>query len=276
MNGQGQSVGRTWSSGSADRRAILYDGTAHDLGTFGGSNSTASGINSDGQVTGAAYLDGDTAYHAFLYDGALHDLGTLGGTSSGGYAINDNGWITGDSYTLGDAAYHAFVYDGMMHDLGTLSGAADGASEGRGINSAGVVTGRSSTSTIGVEHGFLYDGKMHDLGSLGEYFCEGVSINSTGEVVGHSHISPTLGTFHAFRYTHESGMVDLNTLINPLLGWLLTDAEAINDAGQIAGSGIFGGEHHGFLLTPVPEPSTFALLAIAAPLVAGWRTSRRR
>jgi probable HAF family extracellular repeat protein len=205
----------------------------------------------------------------------VHDCGTLGGISSGGCAINDNGAITGDSYTLGDAAYHAFVYDGMMHDLGTLRGGTDGSSEGRGINSAGEVTGRSSTSTNGVEHAFLYDGTMHDLGSLGGNFCEGESINSAGAVVGGSLVS-IFGPSHAFLYTHESGMVDINTLINPLSGWLLTGATAINDAGQITGSGQIAGEEHAFLLTPVPEPSAFVLLALAVLILASWRTTIRR
>ena len=47
-------------------------------------------------------------------------------------------------------------------------------------------------------------------------------------------------------------MVDLNTLIAPLSGWKLLDASAINDAGQITGQGLIGGEYHGYLLTPVP------------------------
>lgn len=33
-------------------------------------------------------------------------------------------------------------------------------------------------------------------------------------------------------------------------GWVLGEAYAINDAGQIAGYGNIGGEEHAFLLTP--------------------------
>jgi hypothetical protein len=47
-------------------------------------------------------------------------------------------------------------------------------------------------------------------------------------------------------------MVDLNTLIAPLSGWELLDASAINDAGQITGQGLIGGEYHAYLLTPIP------------------------
>ena len=46
-------------------------------------------------------------------------------------------------------------------------------------------------------------------------------------------------------------MVDLNTLIDPLSGWELLDAADINDAGQITGQGLIGGQYHAYLLTPI-------------------------
>ena len=52
-------------------------------------------------------------------------------------------------------------------------------------------------------------------------------------------------------------MVDLNTLIDPLSGWELLDASDINDAGQITGQGLIGGQYHAYLLTPVPIPGDF-------------------
>ena len=57
-------------------------------------------------------------------------------------------------------------------------------------------------------------------------------------------------------------MTDLNSDIIPNSGWTLQDAQAINDAGQITGSGLINGHSHAFLLNPVassvPEPATFA------------------
>jgi hypothetical protein len=44
---------------------------------------------------------------------------------------------------------------------------------------------------------------------------------------------------------------DLNSLIPPLSGWHLGRALAVNDRGQIAGTGEFRGEIRAFLLTPV-------------------------
>ena len=64
--------------------AFLYSGsTMTDLGTLGGTNSVAYGINASGQVVGYAHTTGNAAAHAFLYSGStMTDLGTLGGTYS--------------------------------------------------------------------------------------------------------------------------------------------------------------------------------------------------
>jgi len=58
-------------------------------------------------------------------------------------------------------------------------------------------------------------------------------------------------------------MQDLNNLIPANVGWVLQEATGINDLGQVSGYGTIGGQTHGFLLTPAPEPASVALLAIA-------------
>jgi hypothetical protein len=52
-------------------------------------------------------------------------------------------------------------------------------------------------------------------------------------------------------------MVDLNTLIDPLSGWELSDAADINSAGQITGQGLINHEYHAYLLTPILVPGDF-------------------
>ena len=66
-------------------------------------------------------------------------------------------------------------------------------------------------------------------------------------------------------------MIDLNTRIDPQSGWTLEVAKGINDAGEIVGNGSHNGDYHAFLLTPIPEPSTFTLLGISVIAIFSFR-----
>ena len=87
-----------------------------DLGTLGGTSSSANGINDSGQIVGNSTTA--SGYHAFLYSGsAMTDLGTLGGPLSSATGINNNGQIVGWAYTAG-FQMHAFLDSGgAMTDL---------------------------------------------------------------------------------------------------------------------------------------------------------------
>jgi hypothetical protein len=67
----------------------------------------------------------------------------------------------------------------------------------------------------------------------------------------------------------------LNTLIDPLSGWELLSADGINDAGQIIGIGLIGGENRAYLLTPVPEPATWLMLVLGVPWFARHRLGKK-
>ena len=93
-----------------------------------------------------------------------------------------------------------------------------------------------------------FDGQMVDLGSLGGSSSWGIAINNGGTVVGYA--TTRTNTYHAFVSTNGARMQDLNKLIPPRTGWVLLEANGINDAGQIVGDGTIHGQTHAFLLTP--------------------------
>ena len=253
-----------------------------DLGTLGGSYSTATGINSSGAVAGVSSMKGDSSTHAFLYSGgSLTDLGTLGGDSSSSAGINDAGQVTGQSVTK-EGQTHAFLATaGKMVDLGTLGGTA---SFGYGINNQGTVVGQSYTTSDAAAHAFISaNGMMTDLGSLtGFKGSVARSINSDGVIVGNAYgkVDPSTKAFVQHAFSYQNGvMKDLNDALPAGSGWVLTEASSINDLGQIAGFGTLNGVRSAYLLNAtalnaVPEPSTLVAFALVG-LGLGYRKFRK-
>jgi probable HAF family extracellular repeat protein/uncharacterized repeat protein (TIGR03803 family) len=199
-----------------------------DLGTLGGSSSSAAALNASGQVSGSS-ATADGASHAFLYSaGTMTDLGTLGGWESQAQGINAAGQVVGSSETA-TGATHAFVTaDDVMTDLGTLAGGDY--SDAYAINAGGQVVGRASLAN-GSMHAFLYDnGTMIDLGSPNGQDSYAYAINDAGDVAGAFQFPIEGGaTTHAFLY-HGGAMTDIGTL-----GGAFAVATAINAAGQVFG-----------------------------------------
>ena len=217
----------------------------YDLGSLGGSFTIGWDVNAGGAVTGGSDVPDDSGAHPFLWKpttpngttGTMHDLGTLGGTDGDGIALNDSGQVTGSSQTTDDAAYRAFLW--------------------------------TPTTPGGVS------GVMQDLGTLGGTNSYGIAINAAGQVVGAAEVPAEVSNYtHAFLYTPGGGMVDLNTFVDPLSGWELLDADAINDVGQITGQGLINEEYHAFLLTPLAAlPGDFDLDGFVNEVdLALWKT----
>jgi probable HAF family extracellular repeat protein len=226
------------------------------LGTLGGGNSNASGINDAGQVVGSSYSTIAGEYHAFVTgpDGeGITDLGTLGGNQSSAFGINNAGQVVGRSNMSRDEYYkfHAFIAgnEAGMTDLGTLAGGA-GVSEANGINDSQVVG--FATTTRGENHAFITGPNgvgMTDLGTLGGDYSVAWGINNSGQAVGTS--TTTQGEYHAFITGPGGvGMRDLGTL-----GGGTSDANGVNDAGQVVGSSYstIAGEYHAFITGPNGE-----------------------
>ena len=116
--------------------------------------------------------------------------------------------------------------------------------------------GGSGAYLVILAKAFLWQkGRLHLLPTLPEYtITHAVAINDHGLIVGDSGNGPAdyYHDPHALLWT-RGYRYDLNTLISPRSGWVLSTATGINDKGQITGQGLFHGKEKAFLLTPQTE-----------------------
>ncbi|MBI5851267.1 MAG: hypothetical protein HZB39_09585 [Planctomycetes bacterium] len=206
-------------------------------------SSTAAGVNDLGQVVGTTTRYSTLGYgraYVWTQSGGMVNLGTLlGGSASYGYAINGRGVVVGDSF-VASAGRRAFVWQAgtAMRDLGVLSGHAW--STAYDINEHGQICGISADTGFSAPHAFRVDGStMVDLGALpGDVHSLAFGINDHGQSVGFSARRGAVGK-RAVLHTPTRGMQELAAMIEPadVLGWTLEEARAINDHGQIVGTG---------------------------------------
>jgi RHS repeat-associated protein len=234
---------------------LVLDMPVEDLVGLGGTSALAQDINTRGDIVGySTTASGET--HALLWtaSGETDDIGLEPGfpAESTAVAISDAGMIAG-SLTGADGS-HAFRFTvaGGLEDLG-LAGDGSVAQDGFNfqgayaydINNSGQLAGAfTNASQI---RGFRYSPGVgfEDIGSLGGNRTAAAGIDASGRVVGSSRLpsSPTAGfqrLGHAISYDDERGLVDLNSYVDPQLGWTLIHASDIT-GDYIVG----GGEHQG-------------------------------
>jgi probable HAF family extracellular repeat protein len=209
VNNAGQVVGVSWwdtSDGAVFHAFSWQNGVMTDLGTLGGSSSSASAINDASQVTG--FVTTETGLRsAFLWQGGgAHDIGA---SPSEGNAINESGQIAGvgrpswmygatlwtpttPNGTTGSFAFLGVLPPHYQVDSHSYMGFSSTATD---VNDLGSVVG---TSTVTYEGGdsdvgynfessraFLWsDGVMQELDSaLGVQLYNATAINNAGQIV---------------------------------------------------------------------------------------------
>jgi probable HAF family extracellular repeat protein len=266
INGRGSIAGFSQNgqidplTGSPEAEAVLWKSNEIvPLGTLGGNESLAIGLNDHSQVVGVAansvpdnfsMFGWGVQSRAFLWEkGLLQDLGTLGGPDAGPgpgignpnifgtICINDRGQVAGASYTNStpDPVLLAPTTDPFlwekgtgMQDLGTLGGTLGVVNS---LNNRGHVAGQSNLVGNLSAHAFLWDKRhgMTDLGTLGGSYSAPNWINDSGQVVGQANTQNDQA-FHSTLWKDDK-ITDLGTVD----GDCSSAALAVNSEGQIVG-----------------------------------------
>lgn len=200
---------------------------------------------------------GTTCLGFVWQNGVMSPLPTLGGNNGVAYQINSAGQTVGMAEgVVTDSTCPASGpqklefkpvnwQNGTVHELPTYQGDPDG--NAHAINDSGQAAGGSGVcaafnpiwlTNLQPLHALLWEsGKIVDLGNLGGTgHGDGImalNLNNYGQVIGSSDL-PGDASYHAFLWTHGTGMQDLGTLE----GDMDSAAIGINDMGQIVGVSI--------------------------------------
>ncbi len=280
INRDGVATGQANVSPTNIHAFVWSDGTMTSIGTLGGSHSIGRGISDPGDITGSSGQTLDAHNHTFVWrdDQLIHITPYHNFYSCDAFDINADGivcgitalWATNDrwwAYVWFDANGNGMHDAGEMMVLGSLGtiysrGSMSGA---HAINDSGQVVGWTSvTNSFFPQHAFLVtpsggrwkipEGSpdpantlMQSLGVLGgptnNSWARG--INNRTWIVGTADMPA--GTNQAFLW-RNGAMLNLNHLIAPDSGWVLTHANGINDHNEIVGQGLVNGQTRAFLL----------------------------
>jgi uncharacterized membrane protein len=197
-------------------------------------NLEATAINNDGDIVGTTIVDNVYRNGFILHNGRVQLLQPLPQhPHSEAISINSSGQVVGRSFDdlNDDVDFRAVLFNGpTARDLGipfsfTLQ-----------INDLGHILGFAQNGA------FLWTGALSAL----TVPFEVKGMNNFDQVVGTAGPWPP----HAFIYS-QGATTDLNGLIDPASGWLLMQANDINEMGQIVGFGRVNEQFAGFLLDPI-------------------------
>lgn len=227
----------------SQRAAVWNGGIGSELAAISGSvNSIAVANNSSGQIAGM-YRDANNRILGVTWTGGVASalVNPLGQSQARVRAISEAGWVAGQ--TSGTLGLLGTVWSPTASYLLPLLGTTSTiVGTTRGINSSAQVVGFSQS----------FD-------------------DTTGDQVAQNH---TLWTFDGSGFA----AYDLSTLIVNYAGWDFSTgaAQAINDNGDIVGFATSAdGFQHGYLLTAVPEPASWAMMIGGLSMIGGALRRRR-
>ena len=261
--------------GASDGVGFLYSAGAfttlvHPGATVG---TVLTGIANDGTVVGA-YRTGDPAapiHHSFIYRNGAFESFDLAGSSDTliRHISADGRYLTG---VMVAPTGPGFVFDRDTAVLTVFSEPGDLTHITQGANAAGLVTGGFSRRTA-VPGPLVRGAYVHDLGTATttEYLEVGGlaaprfrDINDQGVITGFAGTQAFVGAPGNWQVFAPPGA-------DKTMG-----GYGLNNAGTLVGwtYDTVGGTYSGWTSSPVPEPATWALMAMGAGVLA-WRSRRR-
>jgi hypothetical protein len=214
------------------------------------------------------------------------ELGHLGTNSNGitycrAVAVNIGGTAVGyaNGYNSGTTSLLAVRWDAStttVTELGNLGTASDGhtACMAYDINAAGTAVGWAYWRAVRWDASTT---AATELGNLADGWSRAHAINDAGIAVGFAETNDRHVGQRAVAWGIDGAAFDLNTLLEPNSGWVLTDARSISNSGWITGTGRFdpGGGQEPYLrvfLLQIPEPAALVTLVLPALLLRDYRS----
>ena len=228
------------------------------------------GINNAGTVAGTIQSDGSWYAATFTPTSAtvLTQTPSSGAILQYAFGIANSGRVAGQAGSLtGLSGYYLDPDASNAVDLGSLPGGEGNTVAFSISGSGGYITGYSGAGP------FIYQPETATMTAIPMHVewtsGEGRSVNDLGWVVGYG----SAGTSIPFLFNGDSTYSLQDLLEGPTAaGWDMVSgtgnaALGISDNGIITGRALFEGVTTGFVMIPVPEPSTYALLALGAVVV---------
>jgi hypothetical protein len=274
VNNSGMVAGAvSTSTYGASSLPVLYSNSSSSTvlalpaGSFSG---RAFGINNSGAIAGSILSEGNWYAATFTPTNAsvLMQTTTNGAILQYAYGIANSGRVAGQAaYLAGTIGYYLDPGSSNAVDLGSLPG-GDGNTVAFGISASGsYITGFSGNSP------FVYQPDTATMKAIpmlaGWTSGEGRSVNDLGWVVGYGSSATSIPFL--FNGTSTYGLQGLLTGTDSSR-WNMTSGDAngaygISDNGIITGRALYDGVVTGFVMipnSPIPEPSTYALLGLGA------------
>ncbi|HXU04886.1 MAG TPA: LamG-like jellyroll fold domain-containing protein, partial [Polyangia bacterium] len=228
-----------YSSSGLEDFGLIGDGSVGPSNNGSVHGSVAYDINNARQFVGY-YTNGGTTHGYRWTDGpGIEDVGSRGGPLTIMQGISETGAAVGYSVDPSWAA-HAVMYDNVFVGLVDLNDYVDPLSGWVLITAMKISGDFVIGSGVHNEYSRYYRLNLSthaideiDLGWGSQWPLD---VNVEGDVVGSGYLN---GVQSAWVYTDQLGYKRLNDMValNPDLTWDLREAEAINDAGAIAGYG---------------------------------------